>query len=148
VSYQDKPVATIRAALKAILDGKLGTGVRVYDYFPSEGVREPCAVLQNIGGLGSDVAVGENVGAGTKGHNVTTIFQFDVYHSKSSGRDEIADLLLYTLWSNRSKLKNENKIVMDPPRRIQDLPPAEAGERLYRKSIDIAFTITMTAAVS
>jgi len=148
VSYQDKPIASIRAALKAILDGHVGTGVRLYDYFPSEGVREPCVAFQNVGGLGSDVAVGENVGVGTKGHNVTAIFQFDVYHSKSSGRDEIADLLLYTLWSNRSKLKNENKIVMDPPRRIQDLPPAETGERLYRKSIDIAFTITMTAQAS
>ena len=148
MSYQDKPIASIRAALKALLDGKLGTGVRLYDYFPSEGVREPCAVLQNIGGLGSDVAVGENVGPATKGHNVTTIFQFDVYHSKGSGRDEIADLLLYTLWTNRATLKSQHKIQMDPPRRIQDLPPAETGERLYRKSIDIAFTITMTAQAS
>jgi len=146
VSYQDKPIASIRAALKSLLNGKLGTGVQLYDYFPSEGVREPCAVLQNVGGLGSDAAVGQNVGAGTKGQDVTAIFQFDIYHSKSSGRDEIADLLLYTLWTNRAALKSQNKIEMSPPRRIQDLPAAETGERLYRKSIDIAFTITMTAA--
>jgi len=146
VSYQDKPIASIRAALKALLDGKLGTGVRLYDYFPSEGVRAPCAVLQNIAGSGLDAAVGENVGAGMKGYRITVVFQFDVYHSTSAGRDLVADLLLYTLWTSRSTLKSTYKIEMEPPRRIQDLPPDEAGERLYRRSMDVPFMITITAA--
>ena len=146
MTYQDKPVASVRAALKAVLDGQLGTGVKFYEYFPTEGVKEPCVVIQNISGVESEAAVGENVDSGTKGIKVTLVFQFDVYHSKSSGRDEIADKVLNLLWINRATLKNTHKIERDPSRRIQDVPAAETGERLYRKSIDIAFTITMTAA--
>jgi len=141
---QDKPVATIRAALKAILDGQLGTGIKFYEYYPTEGVKEPCVVIQNISGSESEAAVGENVGPGERGIDVTVVFQFDVYHSKSTGRDEVADLLLNLLWTNRATLKSNYKIERGPSRRIQDIPAAETGERLYRKSIDIPFTITMT----
>jgi len=141
---QDKPTATIRAALKTILDGQLGTGVKFYDYFPTEGVKEPCVVIQNVSGIESEAAVGENVDVGTKGIKVTLVFQFDVYHSQSTGRDEVADKLLNRLWTQRATLKDTHKIERDPSRRIQDVPAAETGERLYRKSIDIPFTITMT----
>jgi len=145
MTYQDKPIATIRAALKTLLETNVPTGVKVYDHMPTLGVQEPCVVLQNISGSGREAAVGEAVGSDVKGHEITVVFQFDVYHTTDTGRDEVADKVLYAIWKNRASLKSQNKVEYSPPRRIQDLPPGDAGERLYRKSMDIPFSIMMTA---
>jgi len=144
VTYQDKPIATIRAALKALLNGNLGAGVLFYDHMPPPGVREPCVVMQHIAGTTSEVAIGELVESDVKGHDVTAVFQFDVYHSTAEGRDVLTDLVLHKIWDAREWFKDGYGIEVSPARRLQDLPPGETGERLYRKSFDIPFTITMT----
>jgi len=145
VTYQEKPTATIRAALKELLTGNLGEGIVFYEYFPAAGVRGPCVVAQNVAGFASDIAIGEDVDSGKKGHDITIVLQFDVYHSTSDKRDELADKFLFVIWKGRAWLKDEHGIEYSPPKRIQDLQPGQTGEHLYGKSIDIAFTITMTA---
>jgi len=146
LGYQDKPTAAIRAALKEVLTNNVGSDVTVYDYFPTEGVREPCVVMQNIYGTSSETALGEIVGAAERGHGIMLGFQFDVYASTPTSRDQIADKLLLRIWSERHSLKTASGIELLTARRIQDVPAGEAGERLYRKSIDIPFKITMTKA--
>jgi hypothetical protein len=145
MSYITTPTAKVREKVKALIAAQV-TDITIYDYFPHDGVKPPCIVMQQIAGSTRESAMGEVINSTAKGHVVRLTFQFDVYHDTAAKRDEYTDKILYALWKYRSTLQTDG-IDLFPSGRIQDLPPEQPGERLYRKSFDFLFEIYITASL-
>ena len=135
------PTRDLREALKSLLEG-LNLGVRIYDHFPPTGVAPPCVVIQNIAGAGSEAGLGEAISGSGSGHEIRLLFQIDIYATEATKRDELADKVLFGLWSKRGELKARG-IEALPAMRIQDVIEGDPGERIWRKSIDVPLSAFM-----
>ncbi len=144
MTYQTTPIKTVTDEVYEILDEDMG--VTVYPELPIMGIDTKCVVMTLISGSTSGSALGEVVSSTAKGQRIRLLFQFDCYHDDPVEARSLADLLLYTIWSHRTTLRNHG-IGVEHSTRIQDLPEREVGARLYRKSLDYAFTIEETMAI-